>query len=239
MTNTLLAILGRGIQHPSATSQEWVLTPDLEICDKKGAHLAVRVPENDNVRNSVIGGGELNVLAGALLARKLRPQIVTCAYGARSKYLNSIGAPSESQIMTDAFLAEAKRQNGMVPEVNIFNEEEWKADASGTNRELYNVFSLATRLRVPKVAILTVAVHLPRTIVMAQEHLKKESKFKGITLECHASELVLLDADPAKYGDRVRRIFGSKSYARNLDREMSGINDLFAGKYKSIASVIK
>lgn len=123
---TLLAILGRGIQHPSAHSQEWVLTPDLEVCDEKGAHLAIRAPEDDASPYSIIGGGELNILAGALLAKRLQPQIATCAYGARSKYLNTIGAPSESQVMTDQFLAEAKREDIPAPAVNVFDEKSGK-----------------------------------------------------------------------------------------------------------------
>lgn len=74
--------------------------------------------------------------------------------------------------------------------------------------------------------------------MMAQEHLKKEPAFGSIAPEFHASELVLLDADTEKYESHVRRIFGSRSYARNFEREMHGINDLAAGKYKSIASVV-
>ena len=76
---------------------------------------------------------------------------------------------------------------------------------------------------------------------MAKQHLEREPAFKNILLNCYASELVLLN-DPeanAMYEARVRRIFASKSYVRNLERELRGMNDLLEGKYKTIASVVK
>ncbi len=83
-SGVLLAILGRGIQHPSPESTVWELTPDIELCDEKGAHLPFRAPENDDDPRSIIGGGELNVLAGAILidqpAPRTRRMCVWCPF---------------------------------------------------------------------------------------------------------------------------------------------------------------
>ena len=234
----LLALLGRGIQQTSLKNAAWELTPDIEVCDEKGAHLPVRAPENDDDPRSIIGGGELNALAGIVLSETLRPDLVVCAYGARSKYLNSIGAPSESRVMSDWLTAEITKTGGTVPEVNVFNEEEWQSDETGTNRELHNIFTFAARRGVTNIAILTVAVHVPRAALMAHHHLMNNPAFKGLIFQCYASELVLLGSDPKHYETRVRRIFGSKSYERNLSRELRGMNDLLAGKYTSVASTI-
>lgn len=232
----LLAVLGRGIQHPPAGSADWDLTQDLEVCDEKGAHFAVRVPENDDDPNSIVGGGELNMIAGATLCHALNPTLLVCGYGARSKYLNQIGAPSESKVMRDKLVAELERRNVAVPMTEVYDEEKMGAEESSTNRELYNIFTLAAERNIEHVAIVTVAVHLPRTALMAERHLLQEPKFKNIVLQCYASELVLEKYAPGQYSDRVKRMFSSKSYIRNLEREIRGINDLFAGKYKSVAS---
>lgn len=240
-SGVLLAILGRGIQHPSPESTVWELTPDIELCDEKGAHLPFRAPENDDDPRSIIGGGQLNVLAGTILIDRLRPTLVVCAYGARSKYLNSIGAPSESEIMTSLLSNEVGKQKEIMPATDVFDEAAWHAEESGTNREIHNILTLANQRNIKNVALVTVAVHLPRTALMAKQHLEREPAFKNILLNCYASELVLLN-DPeanAMYEARVRRIFASKSYVRNLERELRGMNDLLEGKYKSIASVVK
>ncbi len=238
-SDLLLAMLGRGIQHPSANTDEWVLTPDVEVCDEKGAHLLVRVPENDNDPNSIIGGGELNMLAGVTLVQELNPSLVVCAYGARSKYLNQIGAPSESKVMSDKLTAELTRKNVSVPPVEIYDEAKLGADESGTNRELYNIFSLAVERNITNVAIVTVAVHLARATLMAQRHLAEVSQFKNITLQCYSSETTLLKSAPEEYSERVDHVFASQSYIRNFEREIKGMDDFLAGKYKSVASTTK
>lgn len=234
----LLALLGRGIQQTSLKNMTWELTHDLEVCDEKGAHLPVRAPENDDDPRSIIGGGELNALAGTVLSQTLHPDLVVCAYGARSKYLNSIGAPSESHVMSDRLTAEITKAGGTVPEIEVFDEEQWRSDATGTNQELHNIFTLAVRRGITNIAITSVAVHIPRVLLMANHHLKNDPVFKGLAMQCYASELVLLESGPEHYRDRVDRIFGSQSYVRNFARELSGMNDFLAGKYKNIASTI-
>ena len=76
----LLAILGRGIQQIEE-DKGWTLTEDLEVCDEKGGHLAVRVPSDDNNPYCLIGGGELNLRAGIILCREQSDSLhtVVCA----------------------------------------------------------------------------------------------------------------------------------------------------------------
>ena len=145
-SGVLLAILGRGIQHPSPESTVWELTPDIELCDEKGAHLPFRAPENDDDPRSIIGGGQLNVLAGTILIDRLRPTLVVCAYGARSKYLNSIGAPSESEIMTSLLSNEVGKQKEIMPATDVFDEAAWHGISKTWRSSLSPSISPARRL---------------------------------------------------------------------------------------------
>lgn len=236
---TLLAILGRGIQRRSVESDAWEPTPDIEVCDEKGAHLPVGVSEDDNNSNSIIGGGELNVIAGALMAKQLNPAVVVCAYGARSKYLKEIGAPSESQVMSEKISAEMNRLGLQPPKIEIFDEAKFNGEESGTKQELQNILTLASQLNIQNIALVTVVVHIPRTALMAGQAIKENPAWGNIILQCYPSEIVALKEDPSQYEERIRQIFASKSYIRNLEREMKGINDFLAGKYKNVSSITK
>src|ERR1700733_13205629 len=91
-TDTLLAILGRGMQRVGNT---WRATPDIEVYDEKWRHFLDPVEENDDDSRSAIGGGELNLLAGVRLVDTFGPRKVVCAYGNPTTYLTEAGAPSE------------------------------------------------------------------------------------------------------------------------------------------------
>lgn len=109
----------------------WGLTGDTEVCERTPngglAHFAVRVPENDDHEDSIVGGGELNLLAGLELEKKFRregrfdPQLALHAYGLRSSYLKSIGAPSESRVMSEKYCD----LGGHPGIVQVFNEDKW------------------------------------------------------------------------------------------------------------------
>ena len=92
----LLAILGRGIQRVNG---KWELTEDLEVCAPTGAPLVDHQPVDDKNPHCLVGGGELNLLAGVELHRRHCAQIIVCAYGNKSPYLLETDAPSESEIM--------------------------------------------------------------------------------------------------------------------------------------------
>ena len=237
-----VVFLGRGISMVKPGGH-WGLTGDIEVCDEKFAHLPVRMPEDDNHPNSIVGGGELNLLAGLEREKKLRPEgefdprLALHAYCFRSKYLKSIDGPSESLVMSDKYCD----LGGHPGIVQVFNEDKWQSVAdlpSNTNQEIDNVFTEALRRGIRNVAIVTVAVHAWRANLMAQRHLSNQEKpYHGaVTLQFYASENVLMEADPAKYGERCRAILGSKSFQRNLVLEQRGVNALLSGTYRSVQS---
>lgn len=236
----LLAILGRGIQKIEEKGP-WVLTDDLEMCDEKGAHLPVRVPVDDENPNCLVGGGNMNLVAGYWLGVEYQPRVVVCAYGGRSAYLQSVNGPTESVIMDRMLvnmLMEAANSGGFTPGVHLFSHGEFIAwprektvpGPSNTNRELQNIFELAVERGLTKVGVVTVAVHYARTLLMAERHLVKP-EFSHLEFQCYASEDVLLRVDSEMYGPRIRAMHFSKAFMRTLFREVRGINFLLAGNY--------
>jgi len=221
--NSLLAILGRGIQRLPDGS--WTVTEDLEICAENSAHLTDRVPADDENPHCLIGGGELNLLAGIQLHKRGFGDIVVCAYGDRSDYLKSIDAPSESMIVSDLFLKYCP--NALI---RVWTKEMSMPGPSNTNRELQNIFELAVKEKIDAVAIVTIDLHMPRTLVMAQRHLAKH-KFRRLDARFFVSEQVLAEADPKTYGQRRETLRRSKAMARNWAREQLGIFKVITDAY--------
>ncbi len=210
----ILAILGRGIQR-SSSDGTWVPTEDLELCDKDGSHLAVYKPPDDNSPYCMVGGSELNVLAGIELYKNEGAKIVVCAYGDRSKYLTTINGPSESMVLSEMFKKVYPNAT-----VNVWTKE-MTAEASNTNRELQNIFELANNRGESTVGIVTINLHMPRAMVMTQRHLAK-TEFRHLSVRFYVSEQVLVEKDPA-YGPRCEALRHSKSFTRNWEREQTGI----------------
>jgi hypothetical protein len=240
LSPVLLAVLGRGIQQDS--TGKWVLTDLLEVCNEVGAHLAVQPPEDDNNPNSCIGGGKINLLAGVELYKYFRPALTVFAYGARTKYLHEIGAPSESRVMTEEFLRILESES---PTVEVFGEAAWGKTAAGTFEELDNIFTRAIHHGIKNVAIVTVAVHVPRTALMVSVQLNK-SVFDGkIFPQIYTSELILESARPVEFRGLFAKSVSSQSFRRTLAREIGlggvyprgGINSLFAGTTHTASSV--
>ncbi len=219
----VLAIHGRGVQRLYENGP-WVLTEDLELCDKDSAHLPVRRPADDNNPLCMVGGGELNLLAGVEVYKKEGAKIVVCAYGDRSNYLKSIDAPSESMVMSDCFMEETQRS------AKVWTKEMSLPGPSNTNRELQNIFEFAVANRYTTIGIITVDVHMPRTMVMAQRHLAKP-EFRHLNVRFFVSEQVLVEANPALYGPRREALRHSKSFARNWEREQLGILKTITNSY--------
>ena len=239
----LLAVLGRGSHQDS--QGHWVLTELFEICDEKGAHLATQLPEDDNHPNSCIGGSALNVRAGIALYEYFHPALTVFAYGSRSKYLFDIGAPSESMVMTDAFLRLMK-DAPEPPRVDVFDETAWKKSNAGTSQELHNIFTLAVRMGIRNVAIVTVAVHAPRTSLMIEGHLQDPAFAGKIFPQLYVTEEILEQADPARYAGLFEKSVASKSFMRTFRREIGfggiyprgGLNAFFAGVMQTASSTI-
>lgn len=221
-------MLGRGMNRPTKGGP-WMPTEALEVCNENSAHLPVRVPADDNNPACLIGGGELNILAGAILWRKHRPKITVCAYGARSSYLRSINGPSESQVMSEGL-------QKLVPEARICIWEPPRGEdgTSNTDQELRNIMNLAVENGFKEIGIVTVTVHLPRTIFFAKNHLELP-EFARLEVRYFASELVLVESNPKMFAKEMVRIYGSQSFLRNAANEAKGIQAILDGKYQPVA----
>ncbi|GEM_PF-1077200 len=235
----MIAILGRGIQWLSEDGP-WVLTEDLEVCDERFAHLPVRVPVDDENPFCMVGGGEMNFLAGVELIRKYRPLVTVCAYGARSDYLELINAPSESEVMSQELMHQLivefdkLASSPRLPELVIWERDRKLLVPSNTRQELLNVFDLALERGLKRIALVAIGVHIPRTATYVAKHLSVYEKYRELSPIVFESEEVLLAADREKYGPRVGALRNSKAFARNWggkNREADGISKVIRDVY--------
>jgi len=237
----MVAILGRGIQRLSAGGS-WALTENLELCDTNSAHLPVRAPIDDTSPYCMIGGGEMNLRAGLELIRQHKPKIVVCAYGGRSEYLESINGPSESEVMSEMlYLKMADDPHFMDrwggPDVRVWPRTRQLPVPSNTRQELLNIFDLALEhdsifmQNFPNVAIVTVGVHVPRTATYVAKHLSTNPKYQSLCPVVFESEEVLLAVDRNKFAPEVEAMRNSKSFARNWEREATGISKIVRDVY--------
>ncbi|MDO8512475.1 MAG: hypothetical protein Q7S57_04335 [bacterium] len=239
----MIAILGRGIQRLSE-DDSWALTEDLEVCDEQSAHLPVRVPVDDDNPLCMVGGGEMNLLAGIELIYRYKPTVVVCAYGSRMSYLESIDASSESEVMSRELAIK------ILPRLNFWAsgtaympvviawERHRKLSASNTCQELLNVFDLALEHGFRRIGFVTVGVHIARTGTYVAKHLSVYEKYRVLSPVVFESEEVLLTTDREKYGPRVEVLRNSKSFARNWEREAAGISKIIRGVYSDVKPVI-
>ena len=239
MSKLLVAVLGRGIQmrdpHADPTKVEsYVPTGDTEICRRdpetnRLSHLRVRVPADDDHPDSIIGGGELNLLAGETLIENAMPECVVCAYGARSDYLKPDG-PSESEVMSRRL---SERTFHYRPVVETWERNRELLGPSNTAQEFINILDLAVERNCEKVIIVTVGVHVPRAAVFLNEAIAmggvKYNKLSPPVLL--RSEAYLLEANSYKWGPRVEALWKSKSFARNWERETRGMGDWIRNQY--------
>jgi hypothetical protein len=237
----MIAILGRGIQLLRENGP-WVLTEDLELCDKDSAHLPVRAPVNDESPYCMIGGGEMNLEAGHILIQRYEPKLVVCAYGGRSKYLESVNGPSESEVMSGlldkSFRDGAGRWSSMTnqPEIAVWERTRQLPVPSNTRQELLNIFDLALERNLRRIAMVTVGVHVPRTATYKAKHLSVYEQYRELSPVVFESEEVLLGAPghqslQAERTARVDTIRKSKSFARNWEREALGISKIVRDVY--------
>jgi len=222
---SVLGILGRGIQKV-AGNESWTPTEDLEVCATNGTHLTVRVPADDENPHCMVGGGELNFLAGMELYRRHNPSIVVCAYGHRAEYLSAINAPSESNIMGNMF-----QKNFPKATIEVWPENRPMTKMPNTNLELRNIFELAKQQDIKRVDIVTIDLHMPRVLIMGQRHLSGPD-FIGLNVKYHVSEQILKELDPTVYGPRREALRTSKSFQRTWGLEQSGISKILKDAYE-------
>jgi hypothetical protein len=242
----LLAIMGRGIQMLKPDSDptkvvSYALTEDLELCDERSAHLAVRVPADDANPYCMVGGGQMNLDAGVQLIDDADedPSIVVCAYGDRSDYLKSVNGPSESEVMSAA-LAEIFRHRmppsptHLNPEIVVWPRARSLPIPSNTGQEIKNIFALALERNCLNVGIVTIGVHIPRTATYVAKQLSREPGLRNrLSVQLFESEEVLVAANPANW-PRVEALRNSQAFARNWggkNREADGISKIVRDVY--------
>jgi hypothetical protein len=173
----------------------------------------------------MVGGGDLNFLAGCALYGSLRPNLVVCAYGDRAKYLKVANAPSESEVMSDLFKTQFNEAN-----FEVWPSTRSVPGPSNTNSELQNIFELAMHKNERHVGIVTIDLHMPRTMVLAQRHLTKP-EFRNLRVDYFVSEQVLVEKDPKQFGPRRENLRNSQSFKRNWEREQLGIFRVLTNAY--------
>lgn len=231
----LIAILGRGIQLLSENGP-WVLTEDLEVCDKDSAHLPIRVPVNDKDPYCMVGGGEMNLEAGRILIERYEPKIVVCAYGGRSQYLESVDGPSESEVMSNLLNEYLKTDGGQLPEIVVWERNRQLPVQSNTRQELLNIFELALEREVSRIALVTIGVHVPRTATYIAKHLSVYEQYRELSPVLFESEEVLLGTPASQTLQasrtlRVETLRKSEAFARNWGREAIGISKIVRDVY--------
>jgi len=117
-----------------------------------------------------------------------------------------------------------------LPEVVVW-ERHRKAIASNTRQELLNIFDLALECDLKRIGIVTVGVHVPRTATYVAKHLSVYWQYRELSPVVFESEEVLLSANREKYGPRVEALRNSKSFARNWEREATGISKVVRDVY--------
>lgn len=226
----VIAILGRGIRRLEPLGPCWVLTEDLEVYDDNGAHLRARVPADDENPNCLVGGGELNLHAGLALYQLEGSRIVVCAYGNRSAYLREAEAPLESVVMSKIF-----KDRAPLTQTSVWSEDDPTRFPSNSDRELQNIFEFAVSSRDfsrVRVAVLTVAVHLPRVMLFSKKHLEAP-EFENLRVSFFSAEQVFLETNPM-LAPRILALWSSKAFQRTAERELRGVRNFEAGNYRAI-----
>lgn len=227
----LLAILGRGIR--KTHDFNWVPTDAIEMHDEGFKPRAWRLPAQDEDDNCFVGGAMLNVEAGAVLCATHSPKTVVCGYGGQSPYLTAVpDSPSDSGVLSARLeqLLIGQQPQAENPEIIVWQRGRVaKSGKTNTDAELQNIFELAVERSFTSVGIVTVFVHLMRTVVTAQMRLAKP-EWSHLRLQFFASEDVLYQHD-AEWGPRLKAVNGSRSFLRTMFYECRGINALLAGNY--------
>ncbi|MGC8663945.1 MAG: hypothetical protein ACP5TX_06065 [Thermoplasmata archaeon] len=213
-SDTLLAVLGRGIQFQNG---RWTLSPDIEIYQLKNdkpEHSPVPLKPGTQGTVELIGGGSLNVEAAALLLNKI-PMTTLVGYAPPAAYLKKwdgkMDGPSEGQVM-------GEKLKELVPSAKI---EIWPQDGynlsekeSNTKLEVRNIVQFAESHGFHKIIFITVSAHLERLRLNA-------SQYKKITFEVISSEEILSRLDPSQSA-RIEHLKDSEANKNTIKYELIG-----------------
>ena len=232
----VLAIFGRGVQQVRPRGS-WEPTEDFETQIHNGtvpAHSAVRLPIDQENPLCLVGGGELNILAGVELCRRFQPHVVVAAFGNRSKYLRDVpNSPSESEVMSDRFLREIRAGEIHEPEVVVWPRDRMADAPSNSRQEIINILELALEKRLFQVGIVTVTVHVPRTALFVSKVREENPHLRGVEVRLFGSETALVQANPIIWAPRVAAIYQSPAFPRTAAFEQRGIELVLKGEYRT------
>jgi len=209
------------------------------MCGPRGEHLEVRAPVDDISPLCLVGGGELVLGAGIEFYKTCGANLLLCAYGQRSSYLQEVNGPSESEVMTTRFLSSLDQERMKKLKVDIWRRERTLGlgTPSNTLQELRNILELARRLGNPaglELSILTIAVHMPRVEILLGG-LFREVGFGELhpKIRTVIAEHVLLRANSNFYAQRILEMWSSQAMARTAKRELQGTLTYLRGEYQS------
>lgn len=103
---------------------------------------------------------------------------------------------------------------------------------SNTLREIQNVFDLALQWSLRDVTVLTVSVHLPRTIMFGGFLVKGHDAYRKLRVSYVATEDVLLRRS-ARYRAHIDALRTSVPFWRNFELERRGMQAFSEGNYAS------
>jgi len=225
-----ICILGRGIEKVQTRAGfVWRPTRYIEKPTASGAHSGWRVPANPNDDCSIIAGAHANVIGGCELFHVSQrtcsgPKLVIFAAG-RPAYLAAEPDPmlTEGRVLREAFVRRAQPSTDV--EIIILSRNR------DTRDDIDQTIRLAADRHIATVGIITVNIHLSRTIEFAR---RAAWDGKPIHLVFIGAEELLAE----RYAKRSRvlatlgGVTETAAYRRTLAREESGLLALLEGRYK-------
>ncbi|MBI4087747.1 MAG: hypothetical protein HY434_02875 [Candidatus Liptonbacteria bacterium] len=219
----LIAVLGRGIELAgSGAFRRWRPTRYIERFDENNWHPGVRIlgiTADSPDEKVVVGGMNANTLAAGEFVRRLwlhgkTPKVVAFI-GGRPQYLSA--EPEDltgAKIAAEEFIRRSRRFHVSADiEVLACGEKN-----KNTKDDLVTALALAMERGFRTTAIITVAVHIPRSEEFMKVIRRERAEFRGIGVRFLSSEHILVGRD-RRYRNILVRAILSRAYERTRMRE--------------------
>ena len=227
-----VCILGRGIERVSTSrGPVWRPTRYIEVPSANGEHGGCRLPADPNDDVSLIAGSNANVIASCELWARLalagKPFRLLILGAGRPAYLAAESDPAltEGRILVAHLL---RRAHPPLANVEIITLERNR----NTRDDIEETIALAGAKLIDTVGIITVQVHLPRSIEFA-----RRSRWRGrpVHLIFTSAEALLAHRYSKHRGvmSVLTQVESMAAYHRTLTREEHGLLALVAGRYDS------
>ena len=225
-----LCVLGRGIERVKTRyASVWRPTRYLEQPSAGGGHSGTRHQAALHDATSLIAGGNANLLAACTLLDRLRrqghtPNLVIFAAG-RPPYLSTGADPTlnEGIVMQDSFLRRASL-NPRRTRLIILTENR------NTYDDITSTISLAVQRGISQIAVITVRVHIARSMEFARQtpDIKNHLRLSFLAAEDLLHERYRNHPCIVGALDAART---SAAYQRTAAREAHGLQALRTGTY--------